>query len=64
MIKREFQNDKLQELYNAELAKELAKLDAQDEKKNKSNNPLWRILFYFSLFSILLYFLWSSFRNI
>lgn len=64
MIKRDFQDADLQKLYNAELAKELAKLDAQDEKKNKDKQSLWKILIYFGMFSVLLYFLWSNFRDI
>jgi hypothetical protein len=59
LIKRHFDNEKVQEIYNTEYAKEIAKMDAAKEKNN-SKSFLFELIFI-CILGALLIFLWKSF---
>ena len=59
MNKRHFENEKEQEIYNTEYAKEIAKIDAAKEKNN-SKSFLLELIFICTLGALLI-FLWKSF---
>jgi hypothetical protein len=46
MVRRKFDNEKLQEIYNTEFAKEIAKVDAQ----NKETNSIGYLIFLAFIF--------------
>lgn len=59
MNNRHFDDEKIQEIYNAEYAKEIAKIDAAKEKANNKSSVAWII--YICILGGLLIFLWKSF---
>ncbi len=59
MNNRHFDNEKVQEIYNTEYAKEIAKIDAAKEKHN-SKSFLFELVFM-GVLGFLLAFLWKSF---
>ena len=59
MNKRHFDNEKEQEIYNSEYAKEIAKIDAAKEKNN--SKPFGFELVFIGVLGFLLIFLWKSF---
>jgi len=47
MINRHFDDEKVQDIYNSEYAKELAKVDAQHDQSN--NKPIMGLIFFAAL---------------
>ncbi len=59
MNKRHFENEKVQEIYETEYAKEIAKMDAAKERNNSKS--LLLELIFICILGVLMIFLWKSF---
>lgn len=59
MNKRHFDNEKEQEIYDTEYAKEIAKIDAAKEKSN--SKPFLFELIFICILGVLMIFLWKTF---